>query len=190
MTKFPDVDVVVNFASFRSVYESTVELLKFPQFKTIAIIAEGVPEQRTKQLIKLAKAVGVTIIGPATVRKTKTKLKQKYFIYLFIFLFLGGRHQARLLQGGQHGRHDGQHHRLQAVPPRQRCVRVQVWRHVQRAQQHHLAPHRRRVRGRGHWWRPLPRHHVHRPHPALRGRPELQDDCAFGRGTKTICETY
>jgi len=85
VTKFPDVDVVVNFASFRSVYESTVELLKFPQFKTIAIIAEGVPEQRTKQLIKLAKAVGVTIIGPATVRKTKTKLKQKYFIYFYFY---------------------------------------------------------------------------------------------------------
>jgi len=35
VTKHPHVDVVVNFASCRSVYESTVELLKFPQFRTI-----------------------------------------------------------------------------------------------------------------------------------------------------------
>lgn len=45
MAKHPDVDVVVNFASSRSVYSSTLELMEFPQIKTIAIIAEGVPER-------------------------------------------------------------------------------------------------------------------------------------------------
>ena len=45
MAKHPDVDVVVNFASSRSVYTSTLELMEFPQIKTIAIIAEGVPER-------------------------------------------------------------------------------------------------------------------------------------------------
>src|SRR5260370_40201917 len=45
-SKHPEVDVVVNFASSRSVYTSTMELLEYPQFKTIAIIAEGVPERR------------------------------------------------------------------------------------------------------------------------------------------------
>lgn len=45
MAKHPDVDVVVNFASSRSVYSSTMELMQNPQIKTIAIIAEGVPER-------------------------------------------------------------------------------------------------------------------------------------------------
>ncbi len=45
MAKHPDVDVVVNFASSRSVYSSTMELMECPQVKTIAIIAEGVPER-------------------------------------------------------------------------------------------------------------------------------------------------
>ncbi|KAJ3124467.1 citrate synthase [Physocladia obscura] len=67
MAKFPEVDVLVNFASFRSVYDSTMDILKFPQIKTIAIIAEGVPEKRARQLLHTAKEKGVLIIGPATV---------------------------------------------------------------------------------------------------------------------------
>lgn len=43
--KHSDVDTVVNFASSRSVYQSTMELMEFPQIKCIAIIAEGVPER-------------------------------------------------------------------------------------------------------------------------------------------------
>ncbi|KJZ80243.1 Putative ATP-citrate synthase subunit 1 [Hirsutella minnesotensis 3608] len=65
--KHPDVDVVVNFASSRSVYSSTMELMEFPQIKTIAIIAEGVPERRAREIAHVAKKKGVTIIGPATV---------------------------------------------------------------------------------------------------------------------------
>ena len=45
MAKHPDVDTVVNFASSRSVYSSTMELMNCPQIKSIAIIAEGVPER-------------------------------------------------------------------------------------------------------------------------------------------------
>ncbi|KNE67607.1 hypothetical protein AMAG_12060 [Allomyces macrogynus ATCC 38327] len=63
----PEVDTVVNFASCRSVYDSTLELLKCPQIKTIAIIAEGVPERRARQLLHAAAEKGVLIIGPATV---------------------------------------------------------------------------------------------------------------------------
>lgn len=63
----PEVDTVVNFASCRSVYESTIELMRYPGVKTIAIIAEGVPERRARQLLKLAKQKGILIIGPATV---------------------------------------------------------------------------------------------------------------------------
>jgi len=65
--KFPDVNVAINFASFRSVYESTRELMSFPQIKTIAIIAEGVPEKRARELLWEAKSKDILIIGPATV---------------------------------------------------------------------------------------------------------------------------
>lgn len=37
------------------------------QIRTIAIIAEGIPEALTRKLIKTADNKGVTIIGPATV---------------------------------------------------------------------------------------------------------------------------
>lgn len=41
MAKNKDADVLVNFASLRSAYDSTIETLNFPQIRTIAIIAEG-----------------------------------------------------------------------------------------------------------------------------------------------------
>ena len=65
--KHPDVDVVVNFSSSRSVYSSTLDILSFPQIKAIGIIAEGVPERHARELLHLAVAKGVIIIGPATV---------------------------------------------------------------------------------------------------------------------------
>jgi ATP citrate (pro-S)-lyase len=67
ISRFPDVDVVVNFSSFRSVFESTVDVLSHRQIRTVAIIAEGVPERQTRLLIQEARNKGVTIIGPATV---------------------------------------------------------------------------------------------------------------------------
>lgn len=67
MNKHPDADVMVNFASLRSAYDATLEALQFPQIRTIAIIAEGIPEAKTRQLNEKAKEIGVTIIGPATV---------------------------------------------------------------------------------------------------------------------------
>ncbi|KAK8038744.1 ATP-citrate synthase subunit 1 [Apiospora rasikravindrae] len=67
MAKHPDVDVVVNFASSRSVYSSTMELMETTQIKTIAIIAEGVPERRAREIAHVARKKGVQIIGPATV---------------------------------------------------------------------------------------------------------------------------
>jgi ATP citrate (pro-S)-lyase len=67
----PNVDVMVNFASFRSAAPSTEEALALPQLRTIIIIAEGVPERRTKMLTAKAKALGKVIIGPATVGGVK-----------------------------------------------------------------------------------------------------------------------
>lgn len=67
MKKHPDADVMINFASLRSAYESTLETLEYRQIRTIAIIAEGIPENMTRKMIKKARNLGVTIIGPATV---------------------------------------------------------------------------------------------------------------------------
>ena len=67
MAKHADVNTVVNFASSRSVFSSTMELMQYPQIKSIAIIAEGVPERRAREILYVAKQKGVTIIGPATV---------------------------------------------------------------------------------------------------------------------------
>ncbi|PAV76376.1 hypothetical protein WR25_26051 isoform C [Diploscapter pachys] len=63
----PEASVLVTFASLRSVFETVTEALEFPQIRVIAIIAEGVPENQTRKLLKLAHDKGVTLIGPATV---------------------------------------------------------------------------------------------------------------------------
>jgi succinyl-CoA synthetase alpha subunit len=65
--KHPKADVVINFASFRSAYPSTMESLGYDSIKTVAIIAEGIPERRTKEIITEAKKRKKTIIGPSTV---------------------------------------------------------------------------------------------------------------------------
>ena len=65
--KHSDVDTIVNFASSRSVYSSTMELMNIPKVRSIAIIAEGVPERRAREIMVTAKEKGITIIGPATV---------------------------------------------------------------------------------------------------------------------------
>merc|ERR1719453_2962729 len=67
VAKHKDVTMMINFASFRSVYESTFEAFDCPAIKTIAIIAEGVPEQQTRAIIQAAEQKKVGIIGPATV---------------------------------------------------------------------------------------------------------------------------
>lgn len=62
------ISVLVNFASFRSVYNVTLEALQFNDtIKTHAIIAEGVPEALTRRLHLAAAKKNVGIIGPATV---------------------------------------------------------------------------------------------------------------------------
>lgn len=63
----PDADVLINFASLRSAYPVTMEALDIDTIKTIAIIAEGVPERRAREIIAKAKANGKMVIGPATV---------------------------------------------------------------------------------------------------------------------------
>ena len=47
-------------------------LFSLRQIRTIAIIAEGIPENLTRKLIKTADQKGVTIIGPATVGASRS----------------------------------------------------------------------------------------------------------------------
>ncbi len=65
--KHPNVDVLINFASFRSAAQSTDEALSIPTIRTHVIIAEGVPERRMRILAIKAKKMNKVIIGPATV---------------------------------------------------------------------------------------------------------------------------
>ncbi|XP_038220971.1 probable ATP-citrate synthase subunit 1 [Zerene cesonia] len=67
MRKHQEATVLVNFASLRSAYDSTIQAMQHPQINTVVIIAEGIPENMTRKIIKLADARGVNIIGPATV---------------------------------------------------------------------------------------------------------------------------
>ncbi|MBN1280265.1 MAG: ATP citrate synthase [Candidatus Thermoplasmatota archaeon] len=62
-----NVDVMINFASFRSAAATTEEAFTYPQLRTVVIIAEGVPERRMRELIAKAKQLNKVIIGPATV---------------------------------------------------------------------------------------------------------------------------
>jgi len=64
--KFPEADVLVNFASLRSagrVVNDGIDL----GYRVIATIAEGVPERDTRMWIVKAKEHGTMLIGPATV---------------------------------------------------------------------------------------------------------------------------
>ncbi|WRX09324.1 Citrate synthase - like 2 [Theobroma cacao] len=63
----PTADVFINFASFRSAAASSLAALKQPTIRVVAIIAEGVPESDTKQLVAYAQANNKVVIGPATV---------------------------------------------------------------------------------------------------------------------------
>lgn len=67
MKNHPETDVMINFASFRSAYDTSLPALKADNIRTLVIIAEGVPERRMKELTALANKNGKVIIGPATV---------------------------------------------------------------------------------------------------------------------------
>jgi ATP citrate (pro-S)-lyase len=65
--KHPNADVMINFASFRSAYETSKEALETNSIRVVVIIAEGVPERQARLLIKIANERNKIIIGPATV---------------------------------------------------------------------------------------------------------------------------
>ena len=65
--RHPNTTVMINFASYRSAFETTKEALEMKNLKIIAVIAEGIPERKERILRALAKEKGKVIIGPATV---------------------------------------------------------------------------------------------------------------------------
>ncbi|KIM12818.1 MAG: ATP citrate synthase [Sulfuricurvum sp. PC08-66] len=65
---FPKADVLLNFASFRTAYDVTMEAIAIKgQFKTIMVTAEGIPERLARKMNQAARDAGVIVIGPATV---------------------------------------------------------------------------------------------------------------------------
>lgn len=64
---FPNAHVFINFASYRSAYESSMIALDIPSIRVVAIIAEGVPISDARRLIARARELNKVIIGPATV---------------------------------------------------------------------------------------------------------------------------
>jgi ATP-citrate lyase alpha-subunit len=63
----PQADVLLNFASFRTAYDVTMEALNMDHFKTIMITAEGIPERLARGMNEFARSKNVIVIGPATV---------------------------------------------------------------------------------------------------------------------------
>ncbi len=64
----PNADVLLNFASFRTAYDVTMEAIAIEgQFRVIMVTAEGIPERLARKMNQAARDAGVTVIGPATV---------------------------------------------------------------------------------------------------------------------------
>lgn len=64
--KFPEANVLVNFASLRSAGAVVKEGINL-DYRVIATIAEGVPERDSREWVSKAKEKGTMLIGPATV---------------------------------------------------------------------------------------------------------------------------
>ncbi len=63
----PQADVLLNFASFRTAYDVTMEALEIGGFSSMMITAEGIPERLARKMNAVAREKGVIVIGPATV---------------------------------------------------------------------------------------------------------------------------
>lgn len=62
-----NAEVLINFASYRSAFEVSSEAVNTESIKTVAVIAEGIPERDARILAKIARDHGKWVIGPATV---------------------------------------------------------------------------------------------------------------------------
>ncbi len=67
ITNHKKAKVLLNFASFRTAYEVTIEALESKHFETIMVTAEGIPERLARTMNVLAKKNKTVLIGPASV---------------------------------------------------------------------------------------------------------------------------
>lgn len=63
----PGARVFINYASYRSAFDSSMLALDQPTIQTVVIVAEGVPVTQARKLIAKAKKLNKVVIGPATV---------------------------------------------------------------------------------------------------------------------------
>ncbi len=63
----PQADVLLNFGSFRTAYDVTMEALDIGGFSSIMVTAEGIPERLARKMNQAARDKNVIVIGPATV---------------------------------------------------------------------------------------------------------------------------
>jgi len=64
---YPEADVMVNFASHRSAFETSMEALAEESIRVVAVIAEGVPERQSRVMSATARKLDKIVLGPATV---------------------------------------------------------------------------------------------------------------------------
>jgi len=65
---YPQADILLNFASFRTAYDVTMEAIGIKRhFRMIMVTAEGIPERLARKMNQAGRDAGVVIIGPATV---------------------------------------------------------------------------------------------------------------------------
>ncbi len=67
MMHHPDASVMINFASYRSAFDTTLQALDIPSIQLVAVIAEGIPERKERAMGALAEKKGKVVIGPSTV---------------------------------------------------------------------------------------------------------------------------
>ena len=65
--KHPNSSGLINFASFRTAYESTKKALQYDNIKFVSVLAEGITENQTKELIIIAKKMNKMLLGPSTI---------------------------------------------------------------------------------------------------------------------------
>ncbi|MDA1352885.1 MAG: ATP citrate synthase [bacterium] len=63
----PEADCFLNFASFRTAWETTMKAMEFNNIKTLMVTAEGIPERLTRIMVATARKKGKMLVGPSTV---------------------------------------------------------------------------------------------------------------------------
>ena len=164
MERHRDVDTLVNFASCRSAKESSIEAIE-AGMRTVAIIAEGIPERHTKELIEHA--------NRKNEKHSSNQASPPPCQGHVDWAGDGGRAPGGCFSYRQHWGDDRQCPGGPSLPPRPRLLRQSLRGNVQRAQQHHLAVHGRGVRGGGDRGGPVPGELVPGAPPPLRAGPTM-----------------